>query len=204
MAVIATLCAGTISLFFIRFLETSLRKTVYSNFETISSSTAESVAMLLSDSLADAEAIAFNLPVDVVEKKKSAEAEKYLKSMLLIFTRFENGMFLLDKDGKLWSDYPYYPKTRGKSFAFREYFKRTMDEGKGIIGTPYISARTGQPVVTVTALLRDRNNKVAGILGCSMKLLSPRVFGGIRKERIGKSGYIKQGCLFFIQMVKEY
>ena len=69
MAVIAAVCAGTISLFFIRFLETSLRKTIYSNIETISSSTAESVAMLLSDSLTDAEAIAFNLSVDVVEKK---------------------------------------------------------------------------------------------------------------------------------------
>jgi len=190
MAVIAAICAGTISLFFIRFLENSLRKTIYSNIETISNSTAESVAMLLSDSLKDAESIAFNLSVDVVEKKKSTEAEKYLKSMLLIFTRFENGMFLLDKDGKLWSDYPHYPETRGKSFAFREYFKRTMDEGKGIVGIPYISARTGQPVVTVTALLRDRNNKVAGILGCSMQLLSPRVLGGSRQEKIGKSGYI--------------
>lgn len=190
MAAIAAVCVGTISLFFIRFLESSLRKTIYSNIETISGSTAESVAMLLSDSLNDAEAIAFNLPVDVVEKKKSAEAEKYLKSMLRIFLRFENGMFLLDEKGRLWSDYPYYPETRGKSFAFREYFKRTMDEGKGIVGIPYISARTGQPVVTVTALLRDRNNKVAGLLGCSMQLLSPNVFGGIRQEKIGKSGYL--------------
>ena len=190
MAVISAICVGTVSLFFIRFLESSLRKTIYSNIETISNSTAKSVTMLLSDSLNDARAIAFNLPVDVIEKKKSAEAEKFLKSMLRIFPKFENGMFLLDEKGELWSDSPYYPETRGKSFAFREYFKRTMDEGKGIVGIPYISARTGQPVVTVTALLRDRNNKVAGILGCSMQLLSPHVLGGIRKEKIGESGYI--------------
>ncbi|MDP3285146.1 MAG: PAS domain S-box protein [Desulfobacterales bacterium] len=190
MAVIAAICVGTVSLFFIRFLESSLRKTIYSNIETISGSTAESVAMLLNDSLNDTKAIAFNIPVDVLEKKKSAEAEKYMKSMVELYPRFENGMFLLDEKGRLWSDYPYYSETRGKSFAFREYFKRTMEEGKGIIGIPYISARTGQPVITVTAPLRDRNNKVAGLLGCSMRLLSPHLFGGIRQEKIGASGYI--------------
>ncbi|RPH51790.1 MAG: PAS domain S-box protein [Desulfobacteraceae bacterium] len=190
MAVIAAICVGTISLFFIRFLESSLRKTIYSNIETISGSTAESVTMLLNDSLNDAKAIAFNLPADVIEKRKPDEAEKFMKSMVELYPRFENGMFLLDKNGKLWSDYPYYSETRGKSFAFREYFKRTMEEGKGIIGTPYISARTGQPVITVTALIRDRNNKVAGLLGCSMRLLSPQLFGGIRQEKIGESGYI--------------
>ncbi len=69
MAVVASICVGTVSLFFISFLESSLRKTIYSNIETISNSTAKSVAMLLSDSLNDASAIAFNLPVDVIEKK---------------------------------------------------------------------------------------------------------------------------------------
>ncbi|MDQ1331788.1 MAG: Histidine kinase [Thermodesulfobacteriota bacterium] len=190
MAVIAAMCTGAVSLFFVSFLESSLRKTIYSNIETISNSTAESVAMLLNDSLVDAGAIALNLPADVIEKKKSAEAEKYLKSRVEFYPRFENGMFLLDKDGTLWSDYPYSPETRGKSFAFREYFKRTMEEEKGIVGIPYISARTGQPVITVTALLRDRNNKIAGLLGCSMRLLSPHLFGGIRQEKIGTSGYI--------------
>lgn len=190
MAAIAAICVGMVSLFFIRFLEISLRKTIYSNVETISNSTAESVAMLLADSQNDTAAVAFNLPADVIEKKKAAEAEKYLKSMVELYPRFENGMFLLDKEGKLWSDYPYYPETRGKSFAFREYFKRTIKEERGIIGTPYISARTGQPVITVTALLKDKNNKVAGILGCSMRLLSSHLFGGIRQEKIGASGYI--------------
>lgn len=190
MAVIAVICTGAVSLFFVGFLESSLRKTIYSNIETISGSTADSISMLLYDSLTDAGAVALNLPADIIEKKKPAEAQNYLKSIAELYPRFENGMFLLDKEGKLWSDYPCFPETRGKSFAYREYFIQTMKEKKGIIGTPYISARNGQPVITVTAPIRDGNNEIAGLLGCSMQLLSPHLFGGIRREKIGESGYI--------------
>ncbi|MBW2651396.1 MAG: cache domain-containing protein [Deltaproteobacteria bacterium] len=122
--------------------------------------------------------------------KNIPRIEEKLREMLEIFPKFQNGMFLLDKDGKLWVDYPKYQKTRGVDLSFRPYFKRTMKEQKGIIGVPYRSVRTGNPVLTFTALLRDASDQVLGLLGCSVQLNSPLALEGIRQTKIGRSGFI--------------
>ena len=131
-----------------------------------------------------------SLPAAGLEQQNVPLIEEHLKAYLTAFPKFENGMFILDKTGTLWVDYPPHPDVKGRSFAYREYFKRTMEEGKGIIGIPYRSARTGQPVVTFTSLLRGSSNQIVGLLGCSTRLLSNHTLGGIRNTKIGKTGYV--------------
>lgn len=190
MAVTVSLALGAAGLFYLRFLEDSLRNSIFAGVEGISASASESIARFLEDSLSDTQAIAENIPKGQIEKRDSDAIVPYLKAMMALYPKFENGMFLLDAEGTLWGDYPVYLKTRGKSFAFREYYQRTMAEGRGIIGVPYRSARTGQPVLTFTAPLRDRRGEIIGLLGCSVQLLAPSALGGIRSEKIGKSGYV--------------
>jgi PAS domain S-box-containing protein len=190
LAVIITLALGVTGFFYLRFLENSLRNSIFAGVEGVSSTSSEAIAKFLQDSLKEAQAVARTLPMEALERKDVPVIEAYLKALLEIFSKFENGMFILDADGILWADYPRHSEVRGRSFAFREYFQRTVSEGRGIIGVPYRSARTGQPVVTFTALLRGSSNQVLGLLGCSVQLLSPNALGGISKIRIGQSGYI--------------
>lgn len=190
MAATVSLALGAVGLFYLRFLEDSLRNSIFEAVEGISASASESIARFLDDSLRDAQAIAENLSKDHIEKKDGDGVVPYLKAMTAIYPKFENGVFLLDKDGILWADYPVYPETHGRSFAFHEYYQRTMAEKRGVVGIPYRSARTGQPVVTFTAPLRDRRGKIAGLIGCSVQLLASSALGGIRAGRIGKSGYL--------------
>jgi len=175
---------------FLRFLENSLRKSIFDGLESLSSASSGSVSRFLDDTLKDAEIIASSFPKEALERKDISAIEARLKRIMEIYPKFENGMFILDMKGNLWADYPSYPETRGKNFGFREYFKTTMEKQKGIIGVPYRSARTGELVLTFTALLRGTSNQIVGLLGCSVQLLHPNALGGIRKTRIGESGYV--------------
>jgi PAS domain S-box-containing protein len=174
----------------LQFFETSLRKSNYDGLERITIAEAESISKFLDDTLRDTQVIASFLPKNALEEKDVFINEGYLKVMMKNYPKFENGMFLLDAQGTLWADYPVYPKNRGKNFAFREYFKTTMGEQRGVIGVPYRSAITGEPVLTFTALLRGSKNQVLGIIGCSVQLLHPNALGSIRKMKIGKTGHI--------------
>jgi PAS domain S-box-containing protein len=175
---------------YLQFLEGSLRNSISDGLTSVSNTSSQLISRFLADTLREAKAVARALPKEALEEKNPALIEERLKGFLETFPKFENGMFVLDAKGRLWADYPRHPAVRGQAFAFREYFKRTMEEQKGIIATPYRSARTGKAVLTFTALLRGRDNRVLGLLGCSVQLTSPRALEGIRLTRIGKSGYI--------------
>jgi len=189
IGIIIALSIGISGIFYLRFLENSLRNSIFKGLESINQTSSQLISRFLSDTLREAKAIATTLPETALAEKHTAVIEEKLKVLLEIFPKFENGLFILDQDGNLWVDYPQHPAVRGKSFADRQYFKRTMQEQKGIISSPYRSARTGKPVLTFTALLKDSQGRRLGLLGCSVQLTSPNALEGIRLTRIGESGY---------------
>ncbi|RJR41912.1 MAG: response regulator [Deltaproteobacteria bacterium] len=190
LAAIISLTLGVTGFFYLQFLQQSLKNSILSGVDAVAQSTSDSIARFIEDSLNDAQVAALALPVPALEKNDIPTLENRLRTLVETFPKFENGMFLLDKKGRVWVDYPSFPEVRGADVSFREYFQRTIKEKKGIIGVPYISKRTGQPVLTFTALLRGSANQVLGVLGCSVQILSPNALEGIRKIRIGKSGYV--------------
>jgi PAS domain S-box-containing protein len=190
LAVIIFLTLGVTGFFFLQFLQQSLKNSILSGVEAVAQTTSESISRFLVDSLNDAQVAALALPAAALETNDIPALEKRLGTLVENFPKFENGMFILDTKGRVWVDYPQVPEVRGVDVSFREYFKRTMREQRGIVGVPYVSKRTGQPVLTFTAVLRGSNQQVLGMLGCSVQILSPSALGGIRKTKIGKSGYV--------------
>jgi PAS domain S-box-containing protein len=190
IAVIIAFTLGVTGVFHLRYFEDSLRSSVLHGLETVSGAASQLISRSLSDTLKEAETIAVSLPGELIEKRDILGVEERLKLYSEKLPKFENGMFLLDENGILWVDYPAHPEVRGKSFAFREYYKKTMEENRGIIGTPYRSARSGMPVLTFTAPLRASSGRVIGLLGCSVQLTSPNALEEIRHTRIGETGYI--------------
>jgi len=190
IGIIIAVSIGISGIFYLRFLESSLRNSIFKGLESINQTSSQLISRFLSDTLREAKAIATILPETALAEKHTAVIEEKLKDLLKIFPKFENGLFVLDQDGNLWVDYPRHPAVRGKSFADRQYFKRSMQAQKGIIGSPYRSERTGKPVLTFTALLKDSQGRRLGLLGCSVQLTSPDALEGIRLTRIGESGYL--------------
>ena len=190
LAMIVILSLGAMGFLYTKFLEDSLRNSISDGLAGISNTSAEGIAKFLQSTLTEVEIIGLTLPPKALKEKDAATIERYLKIIQEITPKYENGMFLLDSEGTLWADYPSHPETKGRSFAFREYYQRTMREQRGIVGVPYRSARTGEPVLTFTTLLKGESGQVLGLLGCSVQLLHPGTLGGIRKTKIGKTGYL--------------
>ena len=189
-AVIVSAALGLCGYYYLHFLETSLRDSILKGLISVNNATTRAIATFLADSLKEAEAVAKAFPATAIEKKDARRIDAILESYSKTFTKFGNGMFVLDGNGTLWADFPKHPEVRGRSFAFRQYYQKTIAEKKGIIGIPYRSARTGKPVVTFTAPLKDSSGRIAGLLGCSVQLTSPDALEGIRLTKIGRSGYV--------------
>ncbi len=190
LAIIITASLSISGYHYLKFFETSLRNSILDGLDSISTTSSREISNFLTDVLVEASAVAEALPRLAIEQKQSEAVDEILKSYCSIFQKFENGMFILDKNGILWADYPQHPEVRGQSFAFRQYFQKTMAQQKGTVGEPYRSSRTGEPVVTFTAILKDTAGQIAGMLGCSVPLTSPDALEGIRLTRIGQTGYI--------------
>ncbi len=190
LAVIITISLSLSGYYFLNYFETSLRLSILKSLDSVSTTSSREISSFLVDVLSEAEAVAEAIPKMAIENKDSAKVDDILKSYVTIFPKFENGMFILDEKGTLWADYPKHSAVRGKSFAFRQYFQETMARQRGIIGEPYRSARTGKPVLTFSAILRDASGRIVGMLGCSVQLTSLNALEGFRLTKIGQSGYI--------------
>jgi PAS domain S-box-containing protein len=189
-AIIITLVlciAGGLS---VGFLKESLKNALSDGLRSSSIASSDAVARFLSDSLKEASAVAFNLPVEAVKERNAAAIEEKLKTLGEIFPQFDNGMFVLDPEGRFLTAYPNHPERRESDFSYREYFQRTKSEGRGVISVPYRSGRNDEPVITFTAPLMDSAKNLIGVLGCSARLLSANAMGIINRAKIGNSGYI--------------
>jgi PAS domain S-box-containing protein len=190
IAMILTASLAIMGVLYLRFLERALKNSIYAGLEGVSYAATDAVSRFLQSTHQAAQAVALDLPTDALKNRNESAIQDRLKLMVEVFPQFENGLFILDASGSLWADYPINPQTRGQSFAHREYFQRTMERGRGVISEPYRSARTGALVVTFTAMLRGPSSEVLGVLGCSIRLLSPSTLAGIRGTKIGRTGYL--------------
>ena len=189
LVAVALLAVTATGLFFLRQLEQSLRKTILHGADTLAERASTEVAGFLEDSLRDTEAIAKNLPAGAVERGDWLAIETYFGQMLAIYPKFENGLFILDAQGRSLVDMPAFPEHRGMDLSHRSYFRDTLSTGRGMIGDPYLSKRHEQPVLTFTMPLNDSAGKFQGVLGASVILTSPRALGGLAEDRYGQTGY---------------
>ncbi len=180
----------TASLFLLHYEGELLKRTILEGLDGQAKVASNGIGSFLDDGLSASNAVAASLPTDDLFRGRLDEVQPYLKQMSETFPAFQNGMFILDREGKMLVDYPPHPEMRGESFAFREYYQRTLQEQKGVVGLPYKSTRTGKTVLTFTAPVRDASGQIIAIVGCSADLLSQEALGGYRKQKFGKSGYL--------------
>jgi PAS domain S-box-containing protein len=190
LVTIVVLLLGLYAAVSLHLMEDSLNRAISSGLSGISQTTASHIATLLEEGLRDTQAIAANFPRQALEDRDREKIQAYFEMMNRLYPSFDNGIFLLDADGVLWADYPTHPEMHGMNFAFRQYFQDTLKAAKGMVATPYPSGRSGEPVLTFTALLTDESQQVRGVMGCSLRLLSSDALGAIRQQTIGQTGNI--------------
>ncbi len=176
--------------FMVHYQEVSLKQTIFKGIDGQAKIAAHGIEAFVDEGLMEARAVAVTLPEEALLRGDMNEVESHLKKMFETFPKFKNGIFILDRQGRFLGDYPSHPELKGKTFAYREYYQRTIREKNGIVGKPYKSARTGLPVLTFTAPVHDTHGQFIAVVACSADLLSEEALGGYRKQKFGDSGYL--------------
>jgi diguanylate cyclase (GGDEF)-like protein len=118
-------------------------------------------------------------------------AQRFLDSLHCIRGHFDNGIYLLSKEGRIIAESPFLPGRRGRDISFRQYYQKTIATGKPVISAPFISTHTpGAPALNFTAPVRDKNGALTAILCGSVNLLQDNFLGDLSNTRIAKNGYL--------------
>ncbi|MFK5926374.1 MAG: cache domain-containing protein [Desulfuromusa sp.] len=189
LVVIVVVAMGGSGLFFFQQYKTAFRDSVYQSVDAVAKNNVELLGNYLSRQLILASHIGNMLPVEAVELKDYLWVEDYFANHFKAFSFFENGFFFLDMEGTLQADYPPHPELHGENYAFRPYFQATLAAGKGVIGEPYRSSRSGKGVLTFTVLIKNRTGEPLGVVCCSTRLEDDEVLSEIRNRKLGKTGY---------------
>ena len=128
-------------------------------------------------------------PYNTVVNREATQ--KWLDKRVGIRTFFSNSLFILDKNGIFISSFPDKPEIHGKSFAYTEYFKNSMDSGKPYISKPFIITTNDMPVIVMTAPIRAEDGSIRGLLCGAVDLLgSNSLFAELKNKKIGSNGYM--------------
>ncbi|MFH1078908.1 MAG: cache domain-containing protein [Pseudomonadota bacterium] len=189
-AIVIVLTVSIINVVYLRYLEESIRSAIYKGLESVSTTATHVVSQFREDTFKDIQTIALSLNAQALEAKDTEKIEGQLKRLFGLFPKFKNGLLVLDVKGRLWLDYPSYKEFRGVDLSFRQYFQETLKRQEGLIGIPYHSVRTGQPVLNFTAPLFNADQKLTGVFCGVVILTSPEALRVIQTTRIGTQGYM--------------
>ena len=178
------------SLFLLGYQQRAITAVIKQDLESEATTLAREIRSFVDENLNNAAAIAGNLPRSVLVSRDFPAIRDYFAHQMAFYPKFESGLFLLDKDGLFLADYPSHPEVHGQSFAHRDYYLRTRMREKGVVGEPYVSTRSGLPVLTFTAPITSETGELLAVLGASVNLLSPSALGEQQQRKIGKSGYV--------------
>lgn len=177
------------SLFLLHYEGESLKRTILEGLEGQAKIAAQGIEVFINEGSRESNVISAKMPSESLRQGHINVVQAYLEQMFETLPQF-NGLFVLDTSGDFLVDYPPHPELRGQSFSYREYFQRTLHEGKGVVSKPYRSTRTGLPVLTFTAPVRDASGRIVAVLGCEADLLDRDALGGYRKQKFGQTGYL--------------
>ncbi|MDB5958761.1 MAG: sensor diguanylate cyclase [Massilia sp.] len=75
------------------------------------------------------------------------------------------------------------------NFKERDYFRDTVAYKEGVVSAPFLSKLTRRPVVMITQPITDQAGRLKFIIGGTLDLSSPRIFGQLEAVKPGKTGY---------------
>jgi len=186
---VVALALGSSGYVFLSYFGASFRQSTLASLDSIALARAVRIADYQRMQVGIARHLGTIIPVKALKEGNYQQIEELLELFHKNFPMFENGFFILSATGENLVDFPPNQENRHKNFAYREYFQRTMNAQRGLIGQPYRSKRSGEAVLTFTAYLQDEDGTPLGVLGCSAQLLGEEGLGQMRQDSIGKTGY---------------
>ncbi len=188
LAAIVGAALATAGVVWLRSQEHALERTVVEGLDGQARIAAHGIGAFVDEGLSDARAVALTFPAEALAAGRLPEIEAHLDRMRSMFPGFQDGIWVIDAQGRFVTDAPRHAELRGESFATAEYFQRTLRGQRGILGEPHRSRRTGRSVVTFTAPVRDSAGEIVAVVACAADLLSHETLSGYRRQKLGETG----------------
>jgi len=177
------------SYFTFAYFERTFKKSISTQQFSLVSSLADNIDDKLSIAHNSLKAVATVAPDDVFADP--GKGQRFLDGNIGLLSIFDNGIFFINKEGRLIVESPYRPNRRGKDLSFREWVQKTVNGRKPYISEPYFSTHTpGQPAIVMTVPIYDKRGNLAGMMTGSLDLLGENFLAALSKTRIGRAGYL--------------
>lgn len=189
---VSALVVGAISIsgfIGLSYFHSKFKETISGQQLTLISSIAENIDHGLASMRAELAEIAKTVTPAML--RDAARAQRFLDDRGRTVTRFDNGVFLLSREGRLIAETPFLAGWRGRDFSFRAYFKKVVETGRPCISDPYVSSQAHQhPAIMFAAPVFDAKGGLAAVLAGSVDLQSGNFLGKLPQVKIGRSGYL--------------
>jgi PAS domain S-box-containing protein len=182
---------GLLIYLFLAYSTAEFDKMIYRQQSVIASALADSIDEKLRAIHSPLIAAARAIPAGAFSD--AATAQQVLQSRSELPSIFDNGVFLLSKDGKLIAESPSKAAAvqGGADASLREFYLQAAATLKPAISKPHIATYNGgMPAVMLTAPVLGGDGKLEGVLLGSLLLQGENVLGSLPKIRIGNTGYV--------------
>lgn len=170
------------------FLQKNIKESVSSQQYQIVSVLAADIDRSIAHNSEVLTILARQITPEIVNNPQKSLSYLKLQSEHLIF--FDNGLLLLNSEGRVVAELPLGLERTGKDLSYREYFKQTVANRKPFISDPYKSSQKHQhPVIMFTAPILDRRGTLLGVMGGRVSLDDLAFFDKLTNIKMGKGGY---------------
>ncbi|GFE61844.1 cache domain-containing protein [Geobacter sp. AOG2] len=171
------------------YFEHSFKQTITAQQFSLVSSLADSIDDKLRIAQNALKAAAESAPADAFTNPD--KAQRFLDQRVGVLSIFDNGIYFINKDGRLIVESPYRPDRRGRDLGFREWVQKTVTSRKPYISEPYVSTHTpGRPAIVMTMPVFDQKGEMTGMMVGSLDLLGENFLAILSRVKIGATGYI--------------
>lgn len=130
------------------------------------------------------ERLAAAMPPDLLQQPEKLRA--WLREHYDYQPLFSAGLFVVDARGIALADYPALDGRVGADYSDRDYIAAGL-AGKPYVGRPVIGRAAKEPVLPISAPLRDRNGEVSGVISGISALAAPGFLSSLLQTRIGET-----------------
>ncbi len=171
------------------YFRSELKETISGQQLTLITSVAENLDHSLAQSRDELAEIAKSVTPDMLADGE--RSQRFLDGRGKNEIRFDNGIFLLSREGRLIAETPFLPGWRGRDFSFRAYFKKVAETGRPCISDPYVSSQAHRhPAIMFAAPVLDAKGELAAVLAGSVDLQNDNFLGKLSRLKVGRSGYL--------------
>lgn len=155
----------------------------------------ETMARLVASELDDKLALRLETLSHVAESFTMDEAVLGARARVLIrqqtaLQHLFDGLYLIDAEGRVLSEYPEAFQQVGVNVSHRDYFQDASRFLTPVISQPFVSNYQDQPAVMVAAPVFDHRQKFIGIIGGALWLGGETFMQEFANTRIGETGFL--------------